>query len=67
MHEFAVCQDMLQQIEAIAAEEQAEGQGNQHGQCESPGIAARHQAVAFGDHAKQLKINAPKSMLGHTC
>jgi 3-oxoacyl-(acyl-carrier-protein) synthase len=21
----------------------------------------------FGDHAKQLKINAPKSMLGHTC
>ena len=22
---------------------------------------------AFGDHAKKLKINAPKSMLGHTC
>jgi len=22
---------------------------------------------AFGDHAKNLKINAPKSMLGHTC
>ena len=21
----------------------------------------------FGDHAKKLKINAPKSMLGHTC
>ena len=22
---------------------------------------------AFGDHAKNLKLNAPKSMLGHTC
>ncbi len=22
---------------------------------------------AFGDHAKKLKLNAPKSMLGHTC
>jgi 3-oxoacyl-(acyl-carrier-protein) synthase len=23
--------------------------------------------LAFGDHAKNLRINAPKSMLGHTC
>lgn len=23
--------------------------------------------TAFGDHAKRLKVNAPKSMLGHTC
>ncbi len=23
--------------------------------------------TVFGDHAKKLKINAPKSMLGHTC
>ena len=23
--------------------------------------------TAFGDHAHKLKINAPKSMLGHTC
>lgn len=23
--------------------------------------------LAFGDHARRLKINAPKSMLGHTC
>jgi 3-oxoacyl-(acyl-carrier-protein) synthase len=21
----------------------------------------------FGDHAKKIKVNAPKSMLGHTC
>ncbi|MBW2464939.1 MAG: beta-ketoacyl-[acyl-carrier-protein] synthase family protein [Deltaproteobacteria bacterium] len=58
-HLLDVCDLKPEQIDYVSA----------HATSTPLGDRTEHQSIknVFGDHAKKLKINAPKSLLGHTC
>jgi 3-oxoacyl-(acyl-carrier-protein) synthase len=58
-HLLEVCRIQPQQVDFVSAHATSTPLGDL--------TEIRSIKRVFGDHAKQLKINAPKSMLGHTC